>query len=541
MPPSFPRHARTCLASALLALCLTFLLFPSCRPRVRRLLFHGDNSLKPDLPDFDQYVRLRTLGEDDFPTSASSPPLSAAYASLTAVPSKDSTHKRVIIVGDIHGQQEPLDRLLSKLAYTPTSDTLLHVGDIITKSPLAASLAVLDFMRAHNVSGVRGNNDQKVIGWRAWRAWVSGLARPPGYSSSSYASSSASNVSDISGRTFLAALDAAFPDPDTDEHAKDVRRWLRSSAGERVAAERWAQTIPEDKDKDWTLLGRHYKAARALRPEHAAYLRALPLVMHAPEAHTFVVHAGLLPYDPTHRPTHREQPLSHWPSAAGGGGGDGGGGGGGGGDGRGDGGGGGGGRDGGGDGGSDEEEEEAIRKIRAAQEHALLADVPQNGDAWAVMNMRGVTRKGKVTSANGKGTPWAGVWCGIMERCSAEFEREGDADTAQREAADFGKSSKKSALPCYPSTVVYGHASKRGLDIGRWTVGLDSGCTYGGTLSALVLDYHTFHPLSSSSPSSSFDGIMPDPQDESGDLTKHTIPYGDNGLARVYSVKCTGS
>lgn len=31
-------------------------------------------------------------------------------------------------------------------------------------------------------------------------------------------------------------------------------------------------------------------------------------------------------------------------------------------------------------------------------------------------------------------------------------------------------------LPCYPSTVVYGHAAARGLDIKRWSKGLDSGC-----------------------------------------------------------------
>ena len=31
-------------------------------------------------------------------------------------------------------------------------------------------------------------------------------------------------------------------------------------------------------------------------------------------------------------------------------------------------------------------------------------------------------------------------------------------------------------LPCMPSTVVYGHTASRGLDINRWTFGLDTGC-----------------------------------------------------------------
>lgn len=41
---------------------------------------------------------------------------------------------------------------------------------------------------------------------------------------------------------------------------------------------------------------------------------------------------------------------------------------------------------------------------------------------------------------------------------------------------DHTTSKKQKALPCHPSTVVYGHAASRGLDIKRWTVGLDSGC-----------------------------------------------------------------
>jgi hypothetical protein len=37
------------------------------------------------------------------------------------------------------------------------------------------------------------------------------------------------------------------------------------------------------------------------------------------------------------------------------------------------------------------------------------------------------------------------------------------------------------------TTVIYGHDSKRGLQIKQWTKGLDSGCVKGGRLSALVL------------------------------------------------------
>lgn len=38
------------------------------------------------------------------------------------------------------------------------------------------------------------------------------------------------------------------------------------------------------------------------------------------------------------------------------------------------------------------------------------------------------------------------------------------------------KKHKDEALPCYPVTVIYGHAASRGLDVKRWSIGLDSGC-----------------------------------------------------------------
>ena len=60
-----------------------------------------------------------------------------------------------------------------------------------------------------------------------------------------------------------------------------------------------------------------------------------------------------------------------------------------------------------------------------------------------------------------KGRPWADVWNGTMSRC-AGFEPP---------AQVVGGS-----LTCHPSTVVYGHTASRGLDIHRWTVGLDTGC-----------------------------------------------------------------
>jgi hypothetical protein len=52
---------------------------------------------------------------------------------------------------------------------------------------------------------------------------------------------------------------------------------------------------------------------------------------------------------------------------------------------------------------------------------------------------------------------------------------------------DAGKDNVKSPLPCMPSTLIYGHAATRGLTVERWSFGLDSGCVYGGRLTALVV------------------------------------------------------
>jgi len=46
---------------------------------------------------------------------------------------------------------------------------------------------------------------------------------------------------------------------------------------------------------------------------------------------------------------------------------------------------------------------------------------------------------------------------------------------------------KKKVSDADKMTVVYGHDAKQGLSLGRYTYGLDSGCVYGGELTALVI------------------------------------------------------
>jgi Calcineurin-like phosphoesterase len=83
--------------------------------------------------------------------------------------------QRIIIVGDIHGQHDSFQALLSKLFYDPASsskDVLIHTGDILAKGTIPDCLRVLDWMTTRSIIGVRGNHDQKVIEWKGWQDWI---------------------------------------------------------------------------------------------------------------------------------------------------------------------------------------------------------------------------------------------------------------------------------------------------------------------------------------------------------------------------------
>jgi predicted phosphodiesterase len=61
---------------------------------------------------------------------------------------------------------------MSRLAYSPSTDTLIHVGDLIAKG--THNSEVLSWFESRRILGVRGNHDQPVIQWRAWMEWTGG-------------------------------------------------------------------------------------------------------------------------------------------------------------------------------------------------------------------------------------------------------------------------------------------------------------------------------------------------------------------------------
>jgi hypothetical protein len=104
----------------------------------------------------------------------------------------------------------------------------------------------------------------------------------------------------------------------------------------------------------------------------------------------------------------------------------------------------------------------------------------------------------------------------------------------------------KNTLPCYPSTVIYGHSASRGLDVKRWSIGLDSGCVCLSPycLCHLIFIYHftqvyekRFSSLVLKPSSKSFADDDDDERVEA-EMRRKTIPFGDNRKAHVISVSC---
>ena len=281
---------------------------------------------------------------------------------------------------------------MAKLHYNEENDKLIHVGDLVAKGD--KNVEVLEWMLKHNIQGVRGNHDQPVIQWRAWMEWAGGK----------------------DWESFVNSLASR----DDDAVAK-----LLTKSGKRFP-----------KDYEWK--GQHWHIAREMKERHYRYLLDLPLALHMPSLHSFVIHAGMLPHNPRKSASHKSQPLVKASNA----------------------------------------HSSSVNAARFAEELSLLDDVKQNTDPYTLLNMRSVFMKGKdkgdITKSTKEGEPWSDVWTEQMDRCTvAQFEKR--------------KKHESTPLECAPVTLVYGHAAGRGLDVKKYSKGIDTGCVYGRQLTALVI------------------------------------------------------
>lgn len=131
---------------------------------------------------------------------------------------------------------------MRQVSYNEAKDTLIHLGDIITRGPHAGSLSVLSFMSRHNITGVRGNNDQKVIEWRAWLEWFDGLETG-------------------AGSRWLSDLEKKWKERNANgelEDDSDTEKWVGTQMLTGRKDHKWWSRIP----KGWKLFSDHYRIAR---------------------------------------------------------------------------------------------------------------------------------------------------------------------------------------------------------------------------------------------------------------------------------------
>ncbi|KKK18010.1 hypothetical protein ARAM_005635, partial [Aspergillus rambellii] len=73
----------------------------------------------------------------------------------------EPNHRRLVVVGDVHGCKMELERLLEEVSFDKDHDHLIFTGDLINKGP--DSPGVVDLARKYSASCVRGNHEDRVL------------------------------------------------------------------------------------------------------------------------------------------------------------------------------------------------------------------------------------------------------------------------------------------------------------------------------------------------------------------------------------------
>ena len=76
--------------------------------------------------------------------------------------SEQTKQGRTIVVGDVHGCRDELDRLL-ELVRCDERDAIFFLGDLLSRGP--DPLGVLSIARRTGARGVRGNHDDDLLKW----------------------------------------------------------------------------------------------------------------------------------------------------------------------------------------------------------------------------------------------------------------------------------------------------------------------------------------------------------------------------------------
>ncbi|QRV75359.1 PITH domain-containing protein [Ceratobasidium sp. AG-Ba] len=314
----------------------------------------------------------------------------------------------------------------------------------------------------------------------------------------------------------LISLDALGVRGNQDQKVVEWRGWIQWVLGHKggkawlIQMEKKVEAVKKPKKSDyerfrkeaaskgweipprWQFGSDTYRLARRLKPNEYQYLLDMPIVLHIPSLHTIVVHAGILPMDPRRKILSKRQPLSHPPKA------------------------------------KQNKTEDALRNT---QERALLSDIPQNTDPWVKLNMRTILDDGKI-SRNKGGSEWTDLWNKVLDLCEGfDVKPQSVPDDTSFEGSNWPKWMDNEfrgvkSLPCREVTVVYGHTAARGLNIKKWSKGLDTGCVHNLRLTALVLGKRWKPGFASNATSTDALDYLMEPDDElDGDM----ITFGRKG------------
>ncbi|ROW10209.1 hypothetical protein VMCG_02103 [Cytospora schulzeri] len=500
LDPTPPRLPRVLLAVLTIVSVTLFLSYTRISSTTYSLLWPEPEPFPtPDGKD------LRTIFDDISPMSygtTTRPAMKGMPENMIAdlpaeyIPSRDGPTRRLVIVGDVHGQKTALEKLLEKIRFDKSADHLILTGDMTNKGPDSAG--VLELAMDLGAHAVRGNHDDRVLLARA------ALDKDSEDQAKAKAAAAASEGGVVDLETKVYEKGQEKEDGGQNDGQDDVDPKV---AKEEYLAREATLLLERDDRKEVT-------TARTLTPEQVEWLARLPIILNvgriprssasasasaspsptpgpstttddgvtpttdtpaaAPETaaaafeNLVVVHAGLVPalpltsQDPWAVMTMRTlvYPI-------------------------------------------DDERRAAVKKYlqdqaSKRQRGKIAATQMINDDMideylGKIMQAKGIKDNSKDENGGDRvgagdvalptdgrdGTAWWGEWNRYQERLARD---EGDDNK------DYGHGLKG-------TTVVYGHDAKSGLKVpdtygnGRgYTYGLDSGCVYGGKLSALIIE-----------------------------------------------------
>ncbi|KAF9562219.1 hypothetical protein EC968_005349 [Mortierella alpina] len=246
--------------------------------------FHADFK-EPDTPP-------RSLPSDPYAQYIYQQELDLSRRPLFMSTRQPRKPRRTIVVGDVHGSLDGLNRFLSSVQFDTKRDLLVLAGDLVAKGP--QSLEVIDRARQLNAKCVRGNHEDKIIRWRGYLDSLSESDRE---------ALTAAEEEDLENE-----LDENLEEDPEDEISL-VETFFSNNSNLDGSVQRKRKRKPKI---PWDLNRRseHYTIAKALTKDQYDYIRSCPLILTIPRVLSVrnipvhIVHAGI---DPTHT-IHNQHP-----------------------------------------------------------------------------------------------------------------------------------------------------------------------------------------------------------------------------------------